>query len=132
MSARLLLGHARTRGSGAHNPRSEAEHRSRLRAFTSCANEVKTAMLCTGPCRYWPANGLLWIIDADPVWSGYGMLKPCGLPGEDRRLRDPVRRGGSAWIRARSREVLPNLAGPLAQADKGHVMAGVDPELRAF
>ena len=23
------------------------------------------------------ANGLLWIIDADPVWSGYGMLKPC-------------------------------------------------------
>jgi hypothetical protein len=34
-------------------------------------------MLCTGPCRYWPANGLLWIIDADPVWSGYGMLKPC-------------------------------------------------------
>ena len=56
MSARLLLGHARTRGSGAHNPRSEAEHRSRLRAFTFCANEVKTTLPCAGPCRYWPVG----------------------------------------------------------------------------
>jgi len=63
-----LLGHARTRGSGARNPRSEAEHRSRLRAFTFCANEVKTALPCAGPCRYWPVGRksrwttMLWLM----------------------------------------------------------------------
>ncbi len=23
------------------------------------------------------ANGLLWILEAGPVWAGYGTLKPC-------------------------------------------------------
>ena len=50
MSARLLLGHARTRGSGAHNPRSEAEHRSRLRAFTFCTKQSQDCHALQGGC----------------------------------------------------------------------------------
>ncbi len=34
-----MPGHAWTRGSGAHKPSPEAEHRSRFRAFTFCAQQ---------------------------------------------------------------------------------------------
>ena len=27
------------------------------------------------------ANGLLWILEADPVWAGHGTLKPCVVCG---------------------------------------------------
>src|SRR5229473_3951089 len=39
------------------------------------------------------------------------------------RSRDPVRRGGSAWIIARPCEVLPHLAGQIGQPEEEHVMA---------
>jgi len=47
----------------------------------------------------------------------------CCLQTEDPRSRDPVRRGGTAWIVARSRAMLPNLAGQIGQAAAKHVMA---------
>jgi hypothetical protein len=36
---------------------------------------------CPGRRIWWKiaelANGLLWILEADPVWAGHGTLQPC-------------------------------------------------------
>jgi hypothetical protein len=44
------------------------------------------------------ANGLLWMLDAEPVWSGFGTLKPCvvcrlRIPAHDIQYDVPGPRG---------------------------------------
>ena len=51
-----MLGHARARGSGAYNPRPEAEHRSRLRALTFCVQRGPDRHALHGDVQYWPVG----------------------------------------------------------------------------
>jgi hypothetical protein len=65
------------------------------------------------------SNGLLWILEAEPVWAGHGILKPCVVCrlkiGKKEIQYDVVGPRGSL-------PVLSSLAGPIGQGEGGHMM----------
>jgi hypothetical protein len=80
------------------------------------------------------ANGLLWLLEGDPVWAGHGIFKPCvvcRLKIVKKEIQYDV--VGPRWIFASTPEMPPSLAGPIGQGEEEDaVMSGVYPELRAF